>query len=143
MGTVNGDDRVRKVAAELWLKVLEDFDNEKVHNAFIDYCIATRQLPLAGEKYRTCREQKGSTLLIDTCIKRLVLSAQVYYLPDRKKERAAKGSPFSRLFAALLFLLSGFIAVALWISLPNLRIVTLICVAMVLAGGMYQLKRKL
>jgi hypothetical protein len=108
-----------------------------------DYCIATRQLPLAGEKYRTCREHTGNTLLIDTCIKRIVLSAQVYYLPDRRKERAAQRSPFLRLFAAALFLLSGFIAVALWISFPDLRIVILICVAMVLAGGIYQFKRRL
>ena len=48
MSTVNEDGRVRKVAEELWFKVLEDFDSETVHNAFIDYCIATRQLPLAG-----------------------------------------------------------------------------------------------
>jgi len=143
MSTVNEDGRVRKVAEELWFKVLEDFDSETVHNAFIDYCIATRQLPLAGEKYRTCREQKGNTLLIDACIKRIVLSAQVYYLPDRKKERVAQRSPFPRLFAALLFLLSGFIAVALWIIFPDLRIVVLICVAMVLAGGIYQIKMKL
>jgi len=143
MSTVNEDDRVRKVAEERWLKVLEDFDNETVHTAFIDYCIATRQLPLAGEKYRTCREHKGNTPIIDTCMKKIVLSTQVYYLPDRKKERAAQRGPFSRLFAALLFLLSGFIAVALWIAFPAVRIVLLICVAMLLAGGMYQLRRKL
>jgi len=72
-----------------------------------------------------------------------VLSAQVYYLPDRKKERVAQRSHFPRLFAAILFLLSGFIAVALWILFPDLRIVVLICVAMVLAGGIYQIKMKL
>jgi len=143
MSPVLEGDRVRKAAEELWGTVLEDFDNETVHNAFIEYCIATRQLSLAGEKYRTCREQKGNTLFIDTCIKRIVLSAQAYYLPDRKKERAAKRSSFSRLFAALLFLLSGFITVALWISFPDLRIVILIGVAMVLAGGLVQLKRRL
>jgi hypothetical protein len=122
MSTVNEDDRVRNVAEGLWLKVLKDFDNETVHTVFIDYCIATHQLPRAGANYRTYREQKGNTLLIDTCMKKIVLSA---------------------LFAAALFLMSGCIAVALWIAFPALRIVLLMGVAIVLAGGMYQLKRKL
>jgi hypothetical protein len=143
MSTVNEDDRARNVAEELWLKVLKDFDNETVHHTFIDYCIATRQLPLAGANYRTYREQKGNTLLIDTCMKKIVLSAQLYYLPDRKKERAPHRSSFSRLFAAALFIMAGFIVVALWISFPDLRIVLLVCIAIALACGMYQLKRKL
>jgi hypothetical protein len=143
MSTVNEDDRVRNVAEGLWLKVLKDFDNETVHTVFIDYCIATHQLPRAGANYRTYREQKGNTLLIDTCMKKIVLSAQVSYLPDRKKGGGAQRSPFSRLFAAALFLMSGCIAVALWIAFPALRIVLLMGVAIVLAGGMYQLKRKL
>jgi glucan phosphoethanolaminetransferase (alkaline phosphatase superfamily) len=76
-------------------------------------------------------------------MKKIVLSAQVYYLPDRKKEKDAHHGPFSRLFAAALFLMAGFIVVALWISFPDVRIVLLMCVAIVLACGMYQIKRKL
>ena len=143
MDTVDENDRVSNAAEELWLTVVKDFDNEAVHHAFIDYCIATRQLPLAGAKYRTYRDHEGNTPLIDTCMKKIVFSAQVSYLPDGHKARATQRGPFTRLFTALLFLMSGCITVALWISFPDLRIVILICAAIVLAGGIYQLKRKL
>jgi hypothetical protein len=76
-------------------------------------------------------------------MKKIVLSAHVYYLPDGQKARATQRGPFSRLFTAVLFLLSGFIVVALWVSFPDIRIGILICVAIVLAGGVYRLKRKL
>jgi hypothetical protein len=143
MDTVDENDRVRNAAEALWLKVVKDFDNEAVHHAFIDYCIATRQLPLAGAKYRTYRDHEGNTPLIDTCMKKIVLSAQVSYLPDGHNARATQRGPFTRFFTALLFLMSGCIIVALWISFPNVRIGVLIGVAIVLAGGVYQLKRKL
>jgi hypothetical protein len=143
MGMVDEGDLISNAAEELWLKVVKDFDNETVHNAFIDYCTATRQLPLAGAKYKTYRDHKGNTPLIDACIKKIVLSAQVSYLPDGHKTRATQSGPFSRLFTALVFLMSGCIIVVLWIAYPNVRIVILISVAMVLVGGVYQLKRKL
>lgn len=143
MGTVNEDDRASNAAEELWLKVLKDCDNETVHHAFIDYCIATRQLPLAGAKYKMYREEKGNTLLIDTCMNKIVLSAQVAYLPKGQKARATQRGPFARLFTTALFLMSGCIIVALWLSFPDLRTGMLICGALVLAGGVYRLKRKL
>ena len=142
MSGVNEDDRVSTTAEELWLKVLKDCDNETVHHAFIDFCTATRQLPLAGEKYRTYREQKGNTPLIDRCMKKIVLSAQVSYLPDGQKTRTAQRGPFSRLLTAVLFLMSGFIIVALWVSFPGVRIAIFICAAILLAGGLYQIRRK-
>ena len=142
MSAVNEDDRARTTAEELWRTVLKDFDNETVHHAFIDFCTATRQLPLAGAKYRTYREQKGNTPLINRCMKKIVLSAQVSYLPDGQKARAAQRGPFSRLLTAVLFLMSGFIIVAFWVSFPDARAGIFICTAMLLAVGVYQIRRK-
>jgi len=140
--TDNHEYRKGNTAEDLWCRVLKDFENEKVHSAFIDYCVATGQLPLAGEKYRSCREERGNTPLIDRCIKRIVLSAQVCYLPDQAKERAAQRGPLSRLFAAFFFLLSGFIAVALFIAYPAARIALFIGGATVLACVLYRMMRK-
>ena len=58
--TVNEDDRVRGVAEERWLEVVEDFNNETVHNAFVEYCIATRQLPLAGRVPEPVANKRGT-----------------------------------------------------------------------------------
>ena len=142
MSTVHEDNRVGTAAEKLWLKVLKDFDNETAHHAFIDFCTATRQLPLAGEKYRTYREQKGESPLIDRCMKRIVLSAQVSYLSDGQKARAAQHSPFTRLLTAVLFLLSGVIIAGLFVSFPDARVSIFMGAAMLVAVGVYQIRRK-
>jgi len=129
---MNGDggaDTVKQVAEKLWLSVVSDFDNESVHNTFIQYCTATQQLALAGEKYKSHRDQNGDTPLIDNCMKKVVLNDQVQCLLDRDRERAAGKGPLSRLFVCLLFLMGGLALVVFWISYPALRLLLLVGVA--------------
>ena len=132
----------KKGAEELWLKILSDFDNETLHQKFIDYCTTTYQLPLAGEKYKAYREEKGDTPLIERCMKRIVVSAQYQYLPDREERSAVqKGSSF-RLLTSLLLLVTGFILILLWIVFPALRIFLLMILAVFLGYAVYRIKRQ-
>ena len=133
MNGEGGGDTVKQVAEKLWLSVVSDFENESVHNTFIQYCTATQQLSLAGEKYKGYRELKGDTPLIENCMKKVVINTQLQCLPDRDRERAADRSPLSRLIVSLLFLTAGLVLVVFWISYPALRLVSLVCAAIL--GG--------
>lgn len=137
-------DSAKQVAEELWLKVLSNFDNEALHQKFIDYCTTTHQLPLAGEKYKTYRKEKGDSPLIDTCMKKILLSAQFQYLPHREKESSATEKRLvSRLLTSALLLITGFILILLWISFPALRIFLLIIFVILLFYAIYRAKGKI
>ena len=141
MDSDSGVDAVKQVAEQLWLSVLSDFDNAAAHNSFIQYCAATKQLPLAGQKYKSYREQKGDSPLIDNCMKKIVVHAQAHCLAENDKDRAAKRGPLPRFLASLLFLIAGFILVVLWISYPSSRNGFLVLVAIVAGVLLYRSRR--
>lgn len=139
MNEFNQSDSARHAAEELWLKVLSDFDNEGLHQKFIDYCATTHQLPLAGEKYKTYREEKGDSPTIDRCMKKIVLSAQFQYFPNREKERSATQRGLaSRLLTSALLLITGFIVILLWMSFPHLRAFLLMILVIFLGYQIYK-----
>jgi hypothetical protein len=141
---MNGDgggDTVKQVAEKLWLSVVSDFDNESVHNTFIQYCTATKQLPLAGEKYKSYGDQNGGTPLIENCMKKVVLNVQLQCLPDRDMMHAAGRGPLSRLLVCLLFLMGGLALVVFWISYSALRLFILVGAA-ILGFIFYRFKGK-
>ena len=141
--TFKGSNGAKKAAEELWLKILSDFDNETLHQKFIEYCTTTYQLPLAGEKYKAYREKKGDSPLVEKCMKRIVISAQFQYLPDREKgETPAKKGLASRLFTSALLLSVGSALITLWISFPALRIFLLMILAVLLGYAVYRAKGK-
>jgi hypothetical protein len=131
----NGD-TVKQVAEQLWLSVVSDFENEAVHNTFIEYCSATQQLSLAGEKYKSYRDEKGDSPLIESCMKKIVIHAQSRCLPDSQQDRIFARGPVPRLIGSLFFLIVGFFLIFCWISYPALRSVCLF-VLMVLGGILY------
>ena len=142
---MNSDDKgdnVKQVAEQLWLSVLSDFDNEAVHNTFIQYCSATQQLSLAGERYKSYREEKGDSPLIESCMKKIVIHAQSHGLPDSHKDPTAERGQLPRLLVSLVFLMAGFLLVFVWISYPGLKLVILMIG--ILLGGflLYRLKGK-
>ena len=103
MNTLEESGGAQQAAEELWLKILGDFNNESLHQKFIDYCATTNQLPLAGKKYKSYKEEKGDSPLIEKCMKKILVNAQLRYLPDREKgEAASQRSTASRLFTTLL-----------------------------------------
>ena len=127
-------DAAKRVAEELWLKVLSDIDNETLHQKFIGYCTTTHQLPLAGEKYKSYREEKGDSPIIDKCMKKIQINAQFQYLPDRGKEKdAAQKGRLSRLLTSALLLMAGFVLIVSWFSFPALR-VFLVMIVVILVG---------
>jgi len=127
-------DAAKRAAEELWLKVVSDIDNETLHQKFIGYCTTTHQLPLAGEKYKSCREEKGDSPIIDKCMKKIQINAQFQYLPDRGKERdAAQKGTLSRLLTSVLLLMAGFVLIVSWFSFPALR-VFLVMIVVILVG---------
>ncbi len=133
----------KQAAEELWLKVLSDFDNEPLHQNFIDYCATTNQLPLAGQKYKAWKDEKGDSPLIDKCVKRIVVNAQLRYLPDREKGGSApKKSLVARLFTTMLLLGIGSTLIVVWISIPFLRSFILMLIALVLGYVFFKAKRK-
>jgi hypothetical protein len=141
--TFKGSNGAKKAAEELWLKILSDFDNETLHQKFIEYCTTTYQLPLAGEKYKTYREERGDSPLIEKCMKRIVVSTQFQYLPDRERgESPAKKGLASRLFTSALLLLVGSALITLWISFPALRIFLLMILAVLLGYAVYRVRGK-
>jgi len=127
-------DAARRAAEELWLKVLSDFSNETLHQKFIGYCATTHQLPLAGGKYKSYREEKGDSPMIDICLKKILINAQFQYLPDRGKERdAVQKGTLSRLLTSALLLMAGFVLIVSWFSFPVLR-VYLMMIVLILVG---------
>ena len=141
--TFKGSNGAKKAAEELWLKILSDFDNETLHQKFIEYCTTTYQLPLAGEKYKTYREERGDSPLIEKCMKRIVVSTQFQYLPDKERgESPAKKGLASRLFTSALLLLVGSALITLWISFPALRIFLLMILAVLLGYAVYRVRGK-
>ena len=141
--TFKGSNGAKKAAEELWLKILSDFDNETLHQKFIEYCTTTYQLPLAGEKYKTYREERGDSPLIEKCMKRIVVSTQFQYLPDRERgESPAKKGLASRLFTSALLLSVGSALITLWISFPALGIFLLMILAVLLGYAVYRVRGK-
>ena len=131
-------DAAKRVAEELWLKVLSDFDNETLHQKFIGYCTTTHQLPLAGEKYKSYREEKGDSPIIDKCMKKIQINAQFQYLPDRGKEKdAAQKGGLSRLLTSALLLMAGFVLIVSWFSFPALRVFLLMIVVILMGYKLY------
>ena len=133
-------DAVKQVAEKLWLSVLGDFDNEAAHNTFIQYCAATQQLSLAGEKYKNYKEQKGDSPLVENCMQKLLVHAQAHCLPEKGRVGAA-GSPLPRFLVSILFLIAGFILVVFWISYPSFRTILLVCMAITAGFLLYRFKR--
>ena len=115
-------DSAEQAAKELWRTVTDDFENKTLHQKFIDFCTTTQQLPFAGEQYRAYREKNGESPLIDECMKKILVSAQLQYLPHRGSEKSGTRSPLSRLFSSTLLLLTGFLLIFLWISFPSVRV---------------------
>jgi hypothetical protein len=141
--TFKGSNGAKKAAEELWLTILSDFDNETLHQKFIEYCTTTYQLSLAGEKYKTYREERGDSPLIEKCMKRIVVSTQFQYLPDRERgESPAKKGLASRLFTSALLLSVGSALITLWISFPALRIFLLMILAVLLGYAVYRVRGK-
>jgi hypothetical protein len=131
-------DAAKRAAEELWLKVLSDFDNETLHQKFIGYCTTTHQLPLAGEKYKSYREEKGDSPIIDKCMKKIQINAQFQYLPDRGKERdAVQKRRLSRLLISALLLMAGFVLIVSWLSFPALRVFLLMIVVILVGYKIY------
>ena len=141
--TLTGSAGAKKAAEELWLKILSDFDNETLHQKFIEYCTATYQLLLVGEKYKTYREERGDSPLIEKCMKRIVVSTQFQYLPDRERVVSpAKKGLASRLFTSAPLLSVGSALITLWISFPAIRIFLLLILAVLLGYAVYRAKGK-
>ena len=140
--TFKGSNGAKKAAEELWLKVLSDFDNETLHQKFIEYCATTYQLPLAGEKYKAYREEKGDSPIIEKYMKRIVISAQYQYLPDKEGRSATQKGRSSRLLTSLVLLITGVILILLWISFPTIRIFLLMILAVLLGYAVYRAKGK-
>ena len=136
-------DSAKRAAEEMWESVTNDFQNRELHQKFIDFCTTTQQLPFAGEKYKIYRKENGESPIIDECMKKILVSAQLKYLPTREGEGSETKSPFSRLFSSMLLLLAGFVLIFLWISFPAARVFILVGGVMLVGYAIYRVKKRL
>jgi hypothetical protein len=97
----------------LWLAVDGDFENDKLHNALVSYCVTQRMLPEAAGRYRVMRY---SPLRRATAEKRLrgILTAAAMMLEETRTEPAGRPSKWWTWVGILLsFVLLGLLANAI------------------------------
>ena len=143
MDTCSESDTAKQAAEELWLNILSDFNNELLHQKFVNYCATAHQLPLAGMKYKAYREEKGDSALIEKYMKKILVNAQLRYLPDRERGGSAPTKSFSsRMFTAFLLLLTGLILILLLFTFPFLKSFILMFLALFLLYLFAKKKRR-
>jgi hypothetical protein len=76
-------------------------------------------------------------------MKKIVISAQYQYLPDREAGTITAKGASSRLLTSVLLLVTGFILIFLWLSFPVLRVFLLVIVIILLVYAIYKAKGKI
>lgn len=99
----------------LWNSVLEGFDQERRHQAFLAYCRETGALPNAARRYREVQEDEDATeerrATADKQLKAITVMALAQFQSTPRTDPAS-AKKILRLVAALL--LAGSILVLGW-----------------------------
>ena len=97
-------ENIQKVES-LWVKLKLDFDNEELHQQFTDYCSSHNLLHLAAKKYRTYKDEKGPSSLLDKYLQQITLLAQYKLSPEGKDPQKESPGLMARLLTGPNFLL--------------------------------------
>lgn len=116
------DQEIRQKAEALWARVKLDWENEALHQQFVDYCSARYLLHFAAQKYRTRKQTYGASPLLEKYLEQIVLITQFKFTPDEQKEKKEKAGFIARLFSVPNFLLSIGVTTILY-SLTSTRVV--------------------
>jgi hypothetical protein len=96
----------------LWKRVLDDWDNEACHGAFLEHCQTTDQLLEAAVRYRGMAGDRDRGEIAQKRLGGVTLLAMAKLESTRTTPRQASGNA-ARLLVALLFL-AGSVALALY-----------------------------
>lgn len=96
----------------LWKRVLDDWENEAAHGAFLDHCQATDQLLEAAVRYRGMAGDRDRGEAAQKRLSGVALLAMAKLESTRTSPRQANSNA-ARLLVAVLFL-AGSVALALY-----------------------------
>jgi hypothetical protein len=95
----------------LWKNVLDHWDNDAAHHAFLDHCQRHEALDDAATRYRGMKGDHERGLIAEKRLKAVLMLA-MSKLEASRSDRAATSSPLGKL-VLILFFLSGSLAL-LW-----------------------------
>ena len=134
---------IRQKAEALWVRVKLDWENEVLHQQFVDYCSAHYLLHFTAQKYQNRKQSHGTSPLLEKYLEQIVLITQFKFIPDDQKEKKEKAGFIARLFTVPNFLLSAGVTIILY-SLTSTRIAVGLFVGLFLLGlGGYLVFRNL
>ena len=95
----------------LWKNVLDRWENDAAHHAFLDHCQRHEALDDAATRYGGMKGDRERGPLAEKRLKAVLMLA-MSKLESTRSDRAAASSPISKLFLIVFFLSSTF--VLLW-----------------------------
>lgn len=120
----------------LWARVKLDWENEELHQQFIDFCSTNNLLHLAAGKYQTHKREKGSSPLLEKYMQQITLIAQYKVTPNGGKKEKEKAGFLSRLFSLPNIVLFSGVTLSLY-SLTTSRVIIILTVGLLflILGG--------
>jgi ABC-type nitrate/sulfonate/bicarbonate transport system substrate-binding protein len=83
------DEKPDAILETLWGRVMEAWDEEKTHHAFLEYAIQAQRLPDAAGRYRALKDDPEKGALAKKKIDAIVIAATSMLMstktPERKK----------------------------------------------------------
>jgi hypothetical protein len=104
------------IASALWKRVIEEWENEALHAAFLDHMIRSKQLPEAAGRYRSVQlEESERSPLAKKKLDAIVIAA-MQMMSEGKTPEERKKSPYGTL---IVFAISMLLLVWLTLKLAH------------------------
>jgi hypothetical protein len=113
---VEEDETRDPLLEKLWQRVLEDWDNDKVHSALLEHAVRTHALPEIAGRYRALSDDPAKTELAQKRINAILLAATEMLMSMKTPPRAVTKVPLpiTLTAVAICVTLLGWLALALW-----------------------------
>lgn len=115
----------------LWERVISDYDNQAVHEAFINMALNQKNLPFASQQYRLILEANPNESMALRMRDKIINIATLTYVPPRRElpQKKKLSIPMIVIGIGLLMIITGFL-------IPQLRsVIPLGGFIAVLGGG--------
>jgi hypothetical protein len=109
------DDEVTDPLLEaLWMRVVEDWDNDKAHAALLDHAMRTRALPEIAGRYRAFASDPAKAELAQKKITVIMTAATEMLISMRTPRPGKVPLPITLSAVAICLAMLGWLALALW-----------------------------
>lgn len=98
------------VFEKLWQRVVEAWDDEKVHGAFLDYAIRAQKLPDAAGRYRSLKDDPARSALAKKKLDGIVLAATQMLMSMKTPPRTKVPLSITLSAFAVCLILLGWVA---------------------------------